>query len=543
MPPRLLQRHAIPRNRARPVRDAPPARDTPELCGSHASGPLGTSPVLMRSPIVTIAGFLRSRAADLSAGLLVAAAMTAPAAAQDLRLTDAMATTIRGGAYASTNFASQQLLESRASDDATYMRRIVMKFDTQNTIPAGTAIASATLTLTVAGGNSEARTLTAYRIASSYDEPQATWNKRYSTTAWAKAGGDLAEKVGTATVTSAAGREVTFDVTAMVQGAVNGEFGSRYSRIALVDGGASSKESYKTYYSDEAADPGVRPVLTVTLGSAPVVPPSPSPAPSPTPSTSGTVQLRVLQWNLHHGVGTDGKYDINRIATWIAKMNPAVVTLNEVEKYTGWGNEDQPARYQALLEQKTGKKWYVLFTQEYGDWSSKGKGHVILSVYPLETTGHTTLTPSSGLNGAGAVGEASITVNGRHISLVVSHLDPSSQTMRLTQARETIAWALGFAENRIVTGDMNAWPDQSSIAEYNKTYADSWAVAESKGLAVQFAGLSPSGATKKGRIDYIFYSKNAANLVVRQSQVYDTRDSSGVMPSDHRPVVTTFDVR
>ncbi len=315
----------------------------------------------MRSDIVKIAAFLLSRAANLSAGLLVAAAVAAPAAAQDLRLTDAMATTIRGGTYASTNFASQQVLETRASDDATYRRRIVMKFDTQNSIPAGTAIASAKLTVTVAGGNSEARTVTAYRLASSYDEPQATWNKRYSTTSWATAGGDLAERVATATVTSAAGSEVTFDVTALVQGAVAGQFGSRYSRIALVDGGASSRDSYKTYYSDEAADPGVRPTLTVTFGSAPVVPPTSSPAPSPT----GTVQLRVLQWNLHHGVGTDGKYDINRIATWMAKMNPAVVTLNEVEKYTGWGNEDQPARYKALLEQKTGKKWYVQFIQEY----------------------------------------------------------------------------------------------------------------------------------------------------------------------------------
>jgi endonuclease/exonuclease/phosphatase family metal-dependent hydrolase len=185
----------------------------------------------------------------------------------------------------------------------------------------------------------------------------------------------------------------------------------------------------------------------------------------------------------------------------------------------------------------------VHFTQEFGNWSGNGKGHVILSVYPFQSTGHTTLTQSSGLNGAGAVGQASIIVNGRLVNIVVSHLDPSSSTMRLTQAKDTIAYALTFAENRIVTGDMNAWPDQSSIAEYNKTYYDSWAVAESGGVAYQFAGLTPSGATKKGRIDYIFYSKLASSLVLKQSQVYDTRDSSGYMPSDHRPVVTTFEVR
>jgi exonuclease III len=90
---------------------------------------------------------------------------------------------------------------------------------------------------------------------------------------------------------------------------------------------------------------------------------------------------------------------------------------------------------------------------------------------------------------------------------------------------------------------MNAWPDQTSIAEYNKTYNDSWAVAELAGKATAFSGSNPFGATKNGRIDYIFYSKKATNLVVVSSQVYDTRSSSGVMPSDHRPVVTAFDVR
>jgi endonuclease/exonuclease/phosphatase family metal-dependent hydrolase len=115
--------------------------------------------------------------------------------------------------------------------------------------------------------------------------------------------------------------------------------------------------------------------------------------------------------------------------------------------------------------------------------------------------------------------------------------------MRLIQARDVIRWAASFAENRIVSGDMNAWPDQSSIAEFNKTYYDSWTVAANKGTAYQFAGLSPDGATKNGRIDYILFSKYASDLVVLSSKVYDTRDSSGYMPSDHRPVVTAFEVR
>jgi endonuclease/exonuclease/phosphatase family metal-dependent hydrolase len=247
--------------------------------------------------------------------------------------------------------------------------------------------------------------------------------------------------------------------------------------------------------------------------------------------------MRVLQWNLHHGVGTDGKYDIDRIATWMARMSPDIIMLNEVEKYTSWGNEDQPARYKAMMEAKTGRRWYLLFAQEFGAWTSNGKGHVILSTYPLESTGLFDMS----WDRVGA--QARITVNGRTISLLVTHLDPESQTRRLAQAQQMIQWGTGIAENRILAGDMNAWPDQSSIAEYNKTYNDSWAVAEAAGKAVGYSGLTPSGATKNGRIDYILYSKKAANLVVLGSQVYDTRDSNGYKPSDHRPVLTTFEVR
>jgi len=466
-----------------------------------------------------------------------------PATAQTLQLADANATTIRGGTYGDTNFATQTIVETRASDDPTYIRRVLLKFDTQTTIAVGTPIVSATLTITVAGGNAENRVLGAYRVPDSYDEAYATWNKRNASTYWGAAGGDTAGLYGQATVTNVVGSKVTFDVTALIKENVSGALGSnRYTRVELVDSGASSQSSYKQYYSDEASTESLRPVLTIVVGSGTTPAPTPAPAPAPPPSGSG-VQLRVLQWNVHHGVGTDGKYDIDRIATWVAKMNPDVVTMNEVEKNDSWGNEDQPARYKSMLQSKTGRTWYYHFAQEFGDWSSPGKGHLILSTYPFDSTSYTTTTQSSGLNGAGAASQAAIIVNGRRINLIVGHLDPSSQTMRLTQAREVINWASTYPENRIITGDMNAWPDQSSIAEYNNTYYDSWSVATSKGTAYQFADLAPDGATKNGRIDYILFSKNAPNLVVLSSKVYDTRDSSGYKPSDHRPVLTTFDVR
>jgi endonuclease/exonuclease/phosphatase family metal-dependent hydrolase len=261
-------------------------------------------------------------------------------------------------------------------------------------------------------------------------------------------------------------------------------------------------------------------------------------SPTPAPSTTSTKTLRVLQWNTHHGgVGTDGVYSPDRIATWAASMNPDVVMLNEIEKNDYWGNEDQPAVYKSLLEQKTGQTWYYVFAQEFGQWSASGKGNLILSRYPINAKDRYELVQ----NADRSLAMASITVNGRDITLISTHLDPYDQSLRLAQAKEVTNWAASQPENRIITGDMNAWPDQSSIGHFTSLYNDSWAVAAANGTATAFPGNS--GETKNGRIDFVFYSKGASNLSVKSSQVVDTRDSNGNMPSDHRPVLTVFNVR
>ena len=280
-----------------------------------------------------------------------------------------------------------------------------------------------------------------------------------------------------------------------------------------------------------AATPIVPPIPTPTPA------PTPVPAPTPPPVTSST--LRLLQWNTHHGgFGTDNIYSPDRLATWAASMHPDVVMLNEVERLTpSWGNENQPEVYKNLLQQKTGKTWYYIFAQEYGQWTATGKGNMILSTVPFESTTLYELVN----NGDRSIGSGVITWNGRRVTLVLTHLDPYSQPLRLTQAQEVTWWAAPQPENKILTGDMNAWPDQTSIAYLNTLYNDSWSVAAARGMALAFLGND--GQTKNGRIDYIFYSKASADLSVVSSQVYDTRDANGVMPSDHRPVLTTFSIR
>ncbi len=457
--------------------------------------------------------------------------VTAPAFAQTTaNLTVVKDATLRGGSYASTKSGSDPLLVTRASSDPTYARRAALTFDTDSTIPAGATIQSATLVLTVRGGNAETRQLGAYGMPVSFDEPDVTWNVRKSGIAWTHAGGDTTGSAAYGTVSSVVGSQVTFNVTQHVQAVVKGQYGSRYSRFLVVDGGASSRDSYKEFHSRESTDSARRPRLVVTYGGATT---SPEPSSDSTTGTS-TSTLKMLDWNIHHGVGTDGVYNIDRIAAWIAKTGANVVSLNEVEKYTGWGNEDQPARFASLLKSKTGKTWSYNFATR--DGNTNGQGNLLLTTLPIDSNGDYLLSYTR------SVAQIRLTVNGRTVNIFSTHLDADSSSYRTTQIGQLKSWAATFPEHRIIAGDFNAWPGAAEITGMTSAYYDTWAVAMANGDATAYAG-NEAGNTRSSRIDYVFQSKGATSLVVTASQVFDTRDSSGVMPSDHRPVMTTFTVR
>src|SRR5262245_36044798 len=181
--------------------------------------------------------------------------------------------TLRGGSYANTNYPT--LVATQAGSDLTNTRRALLKFDTQNPIPAGTAITSAILTVTVKSGGADAsRTIAAYQGTTSWTETETTWNLRRSGQAWMTPGGDMGTQLARQTVSNVAGSKVSFDVTPLVKQAVAGQLGtSRYTRIELVDAGAGSTGSYREFVSPSDSNTSARPVLKVTYGASSTVSP------------------------------------------------------------------------------------------------------------------------------------------------------------------------------------------------------------------------------------------------------------------------------
>jgi endonuclease/exonuclease/phosphatase family metal-dependent hydrolase len=260
----------------------------------------------------------------------------------------------------------------------------------------------------------------------------------------------------------------------------------------------------------------------------------PSPAPAPAPTTT-TTKIRVLHWNLHHGNDPNNKWAFPRQLDTISNAKPDVISLNEVEKFnSSYGNIDQAAEIAKHMTAKTGKPWYQYMV--VADGESKGIGNAVISRFPLSGSS------VSQLSGSRNAVHASFTVNGRTVNLWSTHLAVESGSYRVAEVSVLLPCMAGYSEQRMVSGDFNAGTSASEVEMMTASYIDGWAKAKSLGVTTNYAG-NCDGCTRNSRIDYLFLSKSASNLVLKAAEIIDTRDAGGVMASDHKPMVVTLEVK
>lgn len=260
-------------------------------------------------------------------------------------------------------------------------------------------------------------------------------------------------------------------------------------------------------------------------------------------SSTTTYQLRILSWNIQFGEGTDAIRNFDRTAASISNINPDVVALCEIPP-------DDVPQLVGLLTQKSGVPWNSQFVPKYPGCP---EGNLILSKYPLLSVGSFYLSYNR------SVAQATISVGGKNINFFATHLDDASSANRYTEVGELTNWAANFAEPRIFAGDFNGGPDTSEVIRMTNSYYDSWAQALNMGTAAAYPD-NPVGSqtrTRRGRLDYVFYSRGASNLVIKSTQIPDSRDlgntnvvillgtldDKGVRPSDHNQMVANFELK
>ena len=264
-------------------------------------------------------------------------------------------------------------------------------------------------------------------------------------------------------------------------------------------------------------------------------------APPPPPPTTGT--LRVLSYNLQFGKGSDDIQNWDRTATWIANINPDIAEFCEVPP-------DGIPTLVSLLNQKTGLSWSSFWVPKA---PGINEGNLILSKYAFISTSAKYLSYTR------SVAQATISVAGKTINFFGTHLDDATSANRYQEVGELMSFAAGFSENRIICGDFNGGPDTQEAIRMTSGYYDSWNQAYNAGTALAYPDnpVAWMTRTRRGRIDYVWYSLGAPNLVLRGTQIPDTRnlsqknvvillgttDDYGVRPSDHNPMIANFDLR
>jgi len=255
-----------------------------------------------------------------------------------------------------------------------------------------------------------------------------------------------------------------------------------------------------------------------------------------------SVPLRVLSWNIQFGQGTDGITNFDRIATWLARMNPDLIALCEMPP-------DQIPTLVNALNSKTGRTWNSHFVPKA---PGINEGNLILSKYAFASVS------SRYLSYTRSVAQATVNVGGRNINFFATHLDHTSSSLRQTEVGELMSFTSGFAAPRIVAGDMNAANDTPEVLSLLTAFRDSWVDALNQNTAFAYPDnpVWMNTRTRRWRIDFILYAAEITSMTTKSANIPDTRDLSntnvvnalgtlddkGVRPSDHNLVVTDFDV-
>ena len=234
------------------------------------------------------------------------------------------------------------------------------------------------------------------------------------------------------------------------------------------------------------------------------------------------VRVRVLTYNIHHGEGTDGKLDLERIASVIRLVEPDLVALQEVDVGT---SRSQGVDQAAELGRLTGMQ--AAFGKAM-DYAGGQYGEALLSRYPLTDVKVHELPFTQGCEPRCAVAaRVRLGADGPELLIAGTHLEHAQATLRLCQAGK-LAPALVAANALpvILAGDFNAEPDSPPI----RVLLPHWTDATAAKPEATWPADVPTA-----KIDYVFF-RPADRWRVVQTQVVDER-----VASDHRPLLVVLE--
>jgi len=243
--------------------------------------------------------------------------------------------------------------------------------------------------------------------------------------------------------------------------------------------------------------------------------------------------LRLVTFNVHHGVGPDGQHDLDRLTRLLADTDADLICLQEVDRHFGARSEhaDQALTLARGLDRELA---FAASVDEPGEAGRRRYGNALLSRLPvLDSQVHR--LPGSGEPRTAL--RTVVQVAGGALAVTTTHLANRSRTDRAAQAAvlAELAGASG-----LVVGDLNAAPGAPELAALRGRLTDAWTATGARSdQAGRLTLRTGRGATHpvrrpRRRIDQVWVP---AGVTVTAARVLD-----GSSVSDHHPLQVDLSV-
>lgn len=231
------------------------------------------------------------------------------------------------------------------------------------------------------------------------------------------------------------------------------------------------------------------------------------------------VPLRLLTWNIHHGEGTDGRVDLERIAGVIRRAEADLVAMQEVDQGVArTQRRDLPAELAAL----TGMT--CVFSNNY-HFQGGCYGNAVLSRLPILvwTNRHYRMVRPGEQRG---LLQVTVAIGRQRLRFCSTHIDfrpdDIERFQNVTEIREVVEAEPGVPT--VLAGDFNDQPDSRVHRAMAEFAPDAWE------LGGQGDGFTIPAGQPNRRIDYFFLSPPDRFRVLKIEVVDEP------VASDHRPV-------
>lgn len=249
-----------------------------------------------------------------------------------------------------------------------------------------------------------------------------------------------------------------------------------------------------------------------------------------------TVPLKVMSFNIAHGLGIDNKVDLEKTAQVIEQAQPDIVGLQEVDRcFTARSSFcDQASWLGNRLGMQAAFGPNLDLTPLDPAMPRRQYGNAILSKFPIR---HTKNHLMVNIDGPGAAGEqrgmleAVIQVEGTYLNFFSTHLSLEDEELQIN-VQQILEIGRKSRFPQILTGDFNAVPENRHIQQLSKQFNDVfWELGKGDAFTYPtplFYTAEKNSTKPLTRIDYIF----AGQEIQLEGAAVIKTDAS-----DHLPIV------